>query len=262
VNFHPIEANLRQSFRTLAAGRPNEDVVELPGVSIASLGVAFQMFNAAFLNETVSTQWDLATRVATVREHFERRGTGWSFWFCEDWLERPVRRRLAQVCGTHGLRIASELPGMLAEEVAKQKRRLPALEFRRAQGASTLSDFRTVGAACFHVPAEWFAEVFNDEIGRTSPDFACWVGYYRGLPVTTAAVLVSGGAIGLYNIATVPLYRGRGMAEAITRHVVDVARQERGPLPVVLQSTSLGRTMYDRMGFREATRIVVFNSVE
>src|ERR1700733_13821453 len=47
MDFHPVEENLRQSFRVLAAGRPRCDVIELPGVSIASLGVAFQMFNAA-----------------------------------------------------------------------------------------------------------------------------------------------------------------------------------------------------------------------
>lgn len=261
MNFHPIEANLRQSFRALAAGRPKADVLELPGVTIASLGVAFQMFNAAFLSEPVTTAEKLEQRLALARAHFEAQRLSWAFWFCEDLLERQVGRRLTQTCEAYGLRPASELPGMMARDMARPKRVLPRMEFHRAVGASALSDFRTVGAACFHVPVQWFSEVFNDGVGVNNPEFGCWVGYYEGLPVTTAAVVVSDGAIGLYNIATMPDYRGRGMAEAITRHVAGVAREEAGPLPLILQSTSLGRRMYDKLGFREVTQILVFNSV-
>jgi ribosomal protein S18 acetylase RimI-like enzyme len=136
------------------------------------------------------------------------------------------------------------------------------VELRRAAGASVLSDFRTVGEACFHVPPQWFAEVFNDEVGETCPEFKCWVAYLDGLPVATAATLVSDGVIGLYNIATVPAYRGRGIAEAMTRNVIEVTRAEAGPLPLILQATSLGLRMYSRLGFRETTRILVFNSTK
>ena len=55
ADFRPVEANLRESFRVLARGRERADVMELPGVSIASLGATFQMFNAAFLNAPVGS---------------------------------------------------------------------------------------------------------------------------------------------------------------------------------------------------------------
>ena len=51
------------------------------------------------------------------------------------------------------------------------------------------------------------------------------------------------------------------MAEAITRLVAGTAQQQAGPLPLILQSTSQGRRMYDKLGFRETARILVFNSV-
>lgn len=230
-------------------------------MTIASLGVAFQMFNAAFLNSPVMTATELEKRLAVALTRFQARGLSWAFWICEDWLDRPVQRRLTQICNTYGLRLSSELPGMMAHDLTKQRRALPPVEFRRAVGASALNDFRTVGGACFHVPPEWFAEVFNDDVGETCPEFKCWVGYVEGLPVTTAATLVSDGVIGLYNIATVPGYRGRGIAEAMTRHVVAVTRAEAGDLPLILQATSLGMRMYNRLGFRETTRILVFNSI-
>jgi len=260
VEFHQVESNLRQSFRALAAGRPDSDVRELRGVSVASLGVAFQMFNAAFLNGPVTTIGELEQRLELARMCLAGSSNGWAFWFCEDWIERPVRRRLTQTCARFGLHFSSELPGMIAAELSLPKRTLPDLEFRRADGPSGLSDFRTVGEVCFRVPPKWFAEVFHDDAGADYPEFAGWVGYSAGLPVATAAAVLSDDAIGLYNIATIPEYRGKGVAEAITRHVAAVTRDTAGPLPFVLQSTSMGYRMYGKLGFREVTRILVFNS--
>ncbi|MGA8580326.1 MAG: hypothetical protein WB579_16695, partial [Bryobacteraceae bacterium] len=48
VTFEAVSQNLRESFRIIAASRVAGEVRELPGVSIASAGVAFHMFNAAF----------------------------------------------------------------------------------------------------------------------------------------------------------------------------------------------------------------------
>ncbi|MES1262671.1 MAG: GNAT family N-acetyltransferase, partial [Acidobacteriota bacterium] len=244
-----------------ALGRPNGDVLELPGVTIASAAVTFRMFNAAFLSGPVTSPDELEQRLALARSHFEARGQAWAFWFCEDWLEKGARRRLSALCAPHGLRMVSELPGMAAVELAKPGRSLPAPELRRVESISTLMDFRSVCSLCFHVPPHWFAEVFRDDITETAPEFVCWVAYDQGRPIATAATLAWDGVIGLYNIATAPGFRGRGIAEATTRHAIGAARAEAGPLPLILQSTSLGHRMYQKLGFREVTRILVFNSV-
>ncbi|HWE53522.1 MAG TPA: GNAT family N-acetyltransferase [Bryobacteraceae bacterium] len=260
MEFRPIEENLRQSFRILAGGRTRSDVLELPGVSIASLGVAFQMFNAAFLSTAVETQQELENRLRVAREHFDSRGMAWSFWICEDWLSRPLRRRLSRVCQNFGLRPAAEMPGMIARRIAPPARRLPEIEVRPVDSIGTLRDFRAIGSTCFHVPPAWFSEVFDDRFADGSP-FACMVGYHDGVPVATAASVPSEGAIGLYNIATTPQYRELGYAEAITRRAIQEALKQNGPAQVVLQSTSQALTLYERMGFEAVTRIVAYNSV-
>ncbi len=260
MEFRIIDENLRQSFRVLAAGRSRADVSELPGVSIASLGVAFQMFNAAFLSAPVESQSDMEERLHVAREHFDSRSMDWSFWICEDWLTRSVRRRLPRICQNFGLRLAAEMPGMIAGRLAAPARRLPELEIRHVDSAQILRDFRAVGSTSFHVPPAWFAEVFDEGFGARAP-FACIVGYREGVPVATAASVPSSGAIGLYNIATAPEYRERGYAEAITRHAVESALRENGAAQLVLQSTSQALTLYERMGFRAVTRISAFNSV-
>ena len=244
----------------LAVGRRRGDVLELPGVTIASLGVSFQMFNAAFLNGPVEGPGEMECRLELARSHFRSRSLPWAFWICEDWLDRSTRRGLAHACARFGLRLSSEMPGMVAERLTSQKRQLPELEIRRVDSSGVLDDFRGVGSVCFHVPLPWFSEVFDGSLPVERRGFVCWVGYHGGQPVATAATLFAHGVVGLYNIATAPGQRGRGFAEALTRYAAGAALEEAGAVPLVLESTSLGFRLYDRLGFRTVTGIAVYNS--
>ncbi len=258
TEFEAMESNLRQSFRALAAERSRGRVTELPGVTIASLGVAFQMFNAAFLSRPVETVAELRGRLIAAEDFFAGRGHAWSFWIGEEWLARPVRRGLVDACETFGLRAVAEMTGMSAHGLKEARRTAPALEIRRVDSPAEMEEFRAVGSVCFHVPPVWFAEVFDDAMLRR--EFACWVGYRGGAAVATAATVISEEAVGVYNVATVPEARGRGFAEAITRHAVAQAMGETALQRVILQSTSQGERLYRRLGFRDASAVVVFNS--
>jgi predicted GNAT family acetyltransferase len=255
-DFHAVEANLRESFRMLAHGRPRGDVLELPGVTIASLGVSFQMFNAAFFSSPIASGDELEMRLDAAQEHFSKRNLSWSLWVCEDWLDRSLRRRLSRVCDGFDLHLTTEMPGMTACALDRASRPLQELEFRRVERGPTLDDFRAIGSNCFHVPILWFSEVFDETI--RDREFICWVGYHEGVPVSTAATVRTGETVGLYNIATTPGYRGRGFGEAVTRHAVEYARPAE---KVILQSTTQGLSMYHRMGFDAVTRILVYNSL-
>lgn len=259
TSFHCLADNLRQSFRALAGGKPFGHVVELPGVSIASLGVSFQMFNAAFPSQTIETQAELQQRLAAACEYFNRHKLRWAFWVCEDWLAVPVRHKLSGTCADFGLRLSSDMPGLSADALAPPARSLPPLDVRLVRSRETLDDFRALGSTCFHVPMSWFSEVFDYSVAARQ-DFICWVGYLNGRPVTTAATIASHGVIGVYNVATDPAHRHKGYAEAITRYAIDAALRATEAESVILQSTAQGLRLYERMGFQMVTRILVYNS--
>jgi GNAT superfamily N-acetyltransferase len=260
TTFHGLADNLRQSFRVLATSRRRGSVHELPGVSIASLGVSFQMFNSAFLSQPVESAIELERRLAAASEYFQDRRMRWSFWICEDWLAIPVRRKLSRACENVGLRLSSDMPGLAAEFVRPPLRKLPPLDVRLVQSKETLDDFRSIGSTSFHVPHAWFSEVFDLGVAQRQ-EFICWVGYVNGAPVATAATVTSHGVIGVYNVATSPDYRQRGYAEAITRYAIDAALRATDAESVVLQSTSQGLSLYEHMGFQIVSRILVYNSV-
>jgi len=242
----------------VAASRCGGEVRELPGVSIASAGVTFQMFNAAFLSARVTSENDLARRLLLAKTHFRTRGLDWALWVCEGWLDRAVQRRARQILSGSGLRHSVDLPGMQAEAVLPPVRPLPHLEVRRVQSGPTRDAFCEIGSVCFHVPLSWFNEVF-DSASVWTP-FEAWVGYLNEEPVSTAAVVVGGDALGVYNVATLPGHQHHGYAELVMRHALEDVRRRRGIERSILQSTPAGLRLYQRMGYRTVTTVSVYAS--
>jgi ribosomal protein S18 acetylase RimI-like enzyme len=105
------------------------------------------------------------------------------------------------------------------------------------------------------VVAEGFGNWVTETLGAIftprlldNPDWFAWVGYEGQEPVATAQLVVHGGVAGLYYIATMESARGKGYGEALTR----IAMREgfdRGCDLVSLQASSLGRPVYERIGF-------------
>ena len=258
LTFENIAANLRQSFRAVAANRKAGENRELPGVSIASAGVTFQMFNAAFLSAPVTSDADLTQRILLASSHFQTRSLEWAYWVCEDWLPASVRKRSRRAFEAQGLRHSVDLPGMAAERLDPPVRPLPALDVRRVENGAVRDAFCAIGALCFHVPPAWFNQVFdNSTVWR---DFSGYVGYWDGEPVSTAAIVFGGDALGVYNVATMPMHQRRGYGEAVMRSALEDARQRSGIERIVLQSTGAGFNLYKRMGFRTITNVAVYAS--
>ncbi len=258
MDYREVEGNLRESFRVLAAGRPRADVREIGGISIASLGVTFQMFNAAFLSAPVRSEPDLEQRIAVAGVHFAARGLEWAYWVCEGFFEPKIARRSRQVFRKRDLRLSVELPGMVAECIAPPVRQLPTLEVRRVGDPATRSAFAAIGSVCFNVPISWFQEVFNHQ--AVWDRFAGFVGYADGEAVATAATVPGAGVIGVYNVATLPAYQRRGYGEAVTRYALEEAQREHGITRTILQATPQGYNIYERMGYRTVTSISVYAS--
>jgi len=258
VTFENVAENLRESFRLVAASRKAGEVRELPGVSIASAGATFQMFNTAFLSSPVASEAELERRILLGMMHFGARGLEWAYWLCEGWMAPQVRHRARQVFERQGLRHSVDLPGMVAEHVAPPVKPLPRLEVRRVGDAATREAFCAIGSVCFHVPPAWFHEVFDG--GSVWERFAGYVGYVDGEPVSTTAAVVGGGTVGIYNVATLPERQRRGYGEAVMRHALADARALHGIERSILQSTPAGYRLYERMGYRTVTQVAVYAS--
>jgi len=258
VEFNLVADTLRESFRTIAASRVVGELRELPGVSIAAAGATFQMFNTAFLSSTVGTERELKQRILQVIEHFDERGQEWAYWVCEDRMEPAVRRRSRRMFEHHGLRLATDLPGMLADGILPPVKALPYMDVRRVCAGNNWEAFCDIGSVCFHVPITWFREVFDSQ--GVWDGFMSFVGYVDGEPVSTTSIVRGAGVLGVYNVATLPGHQRHGYGEAVMRHALAEAHRHHGSSRVGLQSTPAGLRLYQRMGFREVARVSVYSS--
>jgi ribosomal protein S18 acetylase RimI-like enzyme len=258
MEFQLVADNLRESFRAIASSRTGGELRELHGVSIASAGVTFQMFNTAFLSGPVASEAELKQRILQPIKHFDSRGQEWAYWVCEDWIEPQARKRSRRLFEHHGLRLSTGLPGMIADRILPPVRPLPDIEVRRVRGAATWDAFCEIGSVCFHVPLTWFREVFDND--AVWDRFISFVGYVDGEPVSTTSLVSGAGVIGVYNVATLPGSQRHGYGESIMRQALAEVRKDRGMERVILQSTPAGLSLYERMGFRQVARVAVYSS--
>jgi ribosomal protein S18 acetylase RimI-like enzyme len=124
-------------------------------------------------------------------------------------------------------------------------------------GDETRSAFRRIVEVCFQIPHD-VARIVYDDPNRWDFPLEVWLGYAFGEPVVSTAVINAAGAIGVYSVATLPHYRGKGYAEALMRHAVKDMRERGVSGPIVLQSSPAGSELYRRLGFQRTTRFYVY----
>lgn len=125
------------------------------------------------------------------------------------------------------------------------------LEIRRVRSGEDLDTYLGIYAPILS-PSPASTELFvratkRIGLGEDAPE-EHFIGLLHGEPVATVSLVTAGGAAGIYNVTTVEAARGRGIGAAMTaaavRHGAD-----RGFLLATLQASTMGRSVYERLGF-------------
>jgi GNAT superfamily N-acetyltransferase len=84
-----------------------------------------------------------------------------------------------------------------------------------------------------------------------------YVAYLDGQPVAKSALFLADGVAGVYDVATVPHARRRGLGAAMTLAPLRYAR-ELGYRIAVLQSSPMAVDLYPRLGFQQVCTLSVY----
>jgi ribosomal protein S18 acetylase RimI-like enzyme len=106
----------------------------------------------------------------------------------------------------------------------------------------------SVAGPGFGIPCEVFLRAVSPDLLRL-PSVRCYVGEVAGQPVTTSLGVTFGGYTGILNVATVPGFRGRGFAAAVTARAVADGLAA-GSTWCWLEATAAAVAVYQRIGFR------------
>ena len=147
-----------------------------------------------------------------------------------------------------GLPYSDTVPGMALSPIPSAPPLPAGFEIRVVRHADELGRFQEVSASGFDIPIEG-ARLLMREAILSAPSIESYIGYAGGLPVATSTLARSGRTAGVYNVATLASHRGRGYGEAMTWRAV-VGGQSSGCDVSILQASDMGRSIYERMGFR------------
>jgi len=234
--------------------RPWADIKIDDDVVWGSTGLPLQAFNgaiAATFNKETADE-----RIETVLGYYRELRIDMSWWVgptSPAWLGD---RLLA-----HGLVSDGVAPGMAASLEGWSAPPLPdGLEIELTRDAASFHDAMDVMFEGFEMPRDvqpLFEERFRGysiEPGAVSRTF---VARLDGRPIATSLGATLDGIVAIYNVATVAAARHRGAGAAVTAEAMADA-QAAGARWAILESSEMGRSVYERLGFRQVAEVAIF----
>ncbi|HYH91818.1 MAG TPA: GNAT family N-acetyltransferase [Candidatus Saccharimonadales bacterium] len=187
------------------------------------------------------------------------RGAPFMWWVTPS--SRPVD--LAARLESRGFVADEPWPGMTLEiDAMKQPPPVPGLAIRRVTKDAELGTYVRIFAPILS-PSPAFTALLAEASRRIGYEEEAaevhFVGLLEGEPVSTASLITAGGAAGIYNVATIETARGRGIGAAMTAAAVEAGRR-RGMTTAALQASTMGRSVYESLGFRHACDLVPYRS--
>ena len=228
------------------------------GATAIYSGLDYGVFNIGMLDgRSCSGIEDFEARLASCARFFIPRTSRWSFWLCEDLVDRAALREIRGLMQDRDFRLISQAPGMVAPLLAPPVRPIPLIECHPVNDRATREAFARITSESFDIPNSVAKAVYEPERAWLG-DYRGFVGSAAGKIIATVAVVAAGDALGIYSLATVAEYRRRGYGEALLRSAIAAERERTGLNTVILQSTEAGYSMYKRIGFREVTKFSVY----
>jgi len=131
---------------------------------------------------------------------------------------------------------------------------LEGLVCRRVENRASLESFSRTFSRANELP---HTEFWTGSTLLEEPNWDFLEALLDGEPVATGFGYTFGGITGVWGIATVPAYRGRGIGSAITWAVVHAGRR-RGARAAHLWATEMGYPVYRKMGFRHVQNMALW----
>lgn len=223
---------LISSWRALAATSPDAGVARHAGSVVAVFPHWIVLNNAILLDDVTSA----AATAAALRRFYLAAGVdAWALW-----LPNAVPTFA-------GPDVTAGIPGMVRDATT--------LVMHRELSERLPTDRRVVGTSVAAATRATDEPVPVAELPEPDPRSAidAWVLVADGFAVAGAWSHLHDADCGLYAVGTVMGWRRRGLAGALTRHVLADA-YDRGARTASLQSTDMGERLYSSLGFTAVGR--------
>src|SRR5215471_12502940 len=198
------------------------EVVEQPGFVATWAGVQWPIVNVVFLSTEAIDLEELEERVSRIDTFTRSKQHAGMLIGCEKWL--PVGA--SSLFEKHGWIQISQAYGMVSEN-PKNAVSAENLTYRRVDGLERRRAVADINATGYEVSSEMAREALDHEKLWDEGCFG-YVGYLGEVPVVTSTTYVRNGFLYVALVATLPEFRSRGFAAAITSHSISEASKASG----------------------------------
>lgn len=225
------------SFEVMAESVPNGSVTRFGEVVAVVTHSPMALFNHVLIEGPTASLDDLQSAIAAVKQ------TGLPFMVS---LRVGRDEHFADSMRSAEFTPADiALPAMALHPLLEHRPRGD-LEIR--SGIETHADHCLVASEGFGIPIEHVESMMTPAMARRD-DVRFYTGYLNGEPVASSLGLLHERSITVFNVATLPEHRGRGYGATMTNEAV-LGGKERGCEVAFLQSSAMGLSLYQRLGFR------------
>jgi GNAT superfamily N-acetyltransferase len=219
---------------------PGHVIQELDGVVVCLTGLDDEEQNTALIEREPE---DAAKALAEAEGVFRAHGRSFGI----D-VERSRHPDVDAALRAMGLELVATRPAMTADVEDMEHAQVPeGVEIVRVTDPELLAELVEVEIGSFETDRP-VAEGLLSPSQLSLPNVRLYAAIADGRAVAQAITNTQGGAVGVFGVATLPEYRRRGIGTAITAFAIDAVRDEADL--AWLQSSELGRGLYERMGFR------------
>ena len=236
------DENYFEAFRLVAHTAPRGDLYEDDELLLTSTGTTIEWLNIAFLKQPAS---DPLWAVQHTIDFYMRAGVPFILR-----IREGVDAAAEEAAEALGLGYTDSVPGMVMEPIAAAPAQADGLEIQTVSSAEAFADFARVAADCFQLDPVMTRDILSPSL-LEQKDAHFYLGYVDGAPVATSSLLVTARTAGVHYVATLDSHRKRGIGDAMTRHAVNEGA-DAGAEIAALQSSDMGKPVYERMGFRVA----------
>lgn len=192
----------------------------------------------------------------------------------EDWTARtnaPVCLNIFHGIGPEGRaeilqdrkwKLMENLPGMWMEipDSYKPKPIAEGAVMRHADDSEGLRQVIHALSAGFPIPedaSEFFMKGIHLAGEESNGDFANFLVSIEGQPAACSSVCIEDGVAGIYCVATLEQFRGKGLGTAVTEACIEYAAR-RGATHALLHASTMGLGVYSRIGFQECCTVSAY----
>jgi GNAT superfamily N-acetyltransferase len=229
---------------------PQAEVYDGAEIKWSITRIPFPMFNCVFRARLASRQVDSA--VQSVIERARARNVPVLWWTGPQ--TQPVD--LGRYLEASGFIHSGHEPGMAVDLMRLNEDWTipPGLSIQRVSNAETLKEWCQAFVQGFEMPS-FVADAFFDFMSHVGLGTALpYLGLLNGQPVATSLIAPAAGVAGVYNVATVPEARHKGIGTLMTGSPLRDARAM-GYRVGILNASEMGVGVYRRLGFQEYCQI-------